>query len=205
MSDLINDCVVAVSLIVLCVPVFLTGTEIGTPPPLTCSHLLHQLLQCSHPHPSTNPHLRLTLHLTPLALALSPHLPLITRPSPFMPLDHQDSTLPGFLLAPSPHLSHIHSPSHSPLSLRMISTDRGTTDRTSELLLSVVKHLLIRCSQKFDFIIKQTTKASMKTFLYFYRCIHRVTSKLDEFTKDFHKELMKYRNAPKRRRPSYSR
>ncbi|KAJ3614340.1 hypothetical protein NHX12_017914 [Muraenolepis orangiensis] len=31
------------------------------------------------------------------------------------------------------------------------------------------------------------------------------TSKLDEFTKDFHKELMKYRNPPKRRRRSYSR
>uniref|UniRef100_A0A8C4IS00 E3 ubiquitin-protein ligase RBBP6 n=1 Tax=Dicentrarchus labrax TaxID=13489 RepID=A0A8C4IS00_DICLA len=43
----------------------------------------------------------------------------------------------------------------------------------------------------------------------FYRQRHHrqdnVTSKLDEFTKDFHKELMKYRNAPKRRRPSYSR
>lgn len=38
-----------------------------------------------------------------------------------------------------------------------------------------------------------------------YCCfLHRVTSKLDEFTQDFHKELMKYRNAPKRRR-SYSR
>ncbi|XP_028314743.1 E3 ubiquitin-protein ligase RBBP6-like isoform X1 [Gouania willdenowi] len=43
----------------------------------------------------------------------------------------------------------------------------------------------------------------------FYKPRHhrmeKATSKLDEFTKDFHKELMKYRNAPKRRRPSYSR
>ena len=36
-------------------------------------------------------------------------------------------------------------------------------------------------------------------------CFIRVTSKLDEFTKDFHKELMKYCNAPKRRRRSYTR
>lgn len=35
--------------------------------------------------------------------------------------------------------------------------------------------------------------------------VFRATSKLDEFTKDFHEELIKYRNAPKRRRPSYSR
>ncbi|XP_034443294.1 E3 ubiquitin-protein ligase RBBP6-like [Hippoglossus hippoglossus] len=42
----------------------------------------------------------------------------------------------------------------------------------------------------------------------FYRQRHRqdkTTSKLDEFTKDFHKERMKYKNSPKRRRPSYSR
>ncbi|XP_037545647.1 E3 ubiquitin-protein ligase RBBP6 isoform X2 [Nematolebias whitei] len=43
----------------------------------------------------------------------------------------------------------------------------------------------------------------------FYRPRHhrqdKVTSKLDEFTKDFHEELMKYRNASKRRRRSYSR
>nr|XP_043883662.1 E3 ubiquitin-protein ligase RBBP6-like [Solea senegalensis] len=42
----------------------------------------------------------------------------------------------------------------------------------------------------------------------FYRQRHRqdkVTSKLDEFTQDFHKELMKYRNSPKRRRRSFSR
>ncbi|XP_061882581.1 E3 ubiquitin-protein ligase RBBP6-like [Entelurus aequoreus] len=43
----------------------------------------------------------------------------------------------------------------------------------------------------------------------FYKQRHHrqenITSKLDEFTKDFHKELMKYRNTSKRQRPSYSR
>ncbi|XP_038141234.1 E3 ubiquitin-protein ligase RBBP6-like [Cyprinodon tularosa] len=43
----------------------------------------------------------------------------------------------------------------------------------------------------------------------FYRQRHhrqdKVTSKLDEFTKDFHLELIKYRNASKRQRRSYSR
>lgn len=48
-------------------------------------------------------------------------------------------------------------------------------------------------------------KGALLVYNYTVLCVYRVTSKLDEFTKDFHKELMKYRGAPKRRRPSYSR
>lgn len=118
----------------LFVPGLLTEVEESTPP-LTSKqlHPLHlflqcsQLLLCTHPHYST-PHTR-------LALVLSHLLPSVTSPSLFMPLDHQCSTLPGLPLVHSPLFSLFHPRSLSPPSLKKISTDSGTTDRTSELFL----------------------------------------------------------------------
>lgn len=125
------------------VPLFVPGlSEVEeTIPPLTSRqlHLLHLFLQRSQLHPCTRPHYRPTPLHTPLALALSPLLLSVTSPSLFILLDHQYSILLGLPLVPSPLLSLFQPPSHSPLSLRKISTDSGTTDRTSELFLFLLR------------------------------------------------------------------
>lgn len=112
-----------------------TGTGLSegeeSSPPLTSRqvHPLHLLLQCFQLHPCTRLHCSPTPLRTPLDQALSPLLS-VTSPSLCMRLDHQFSTLLGLLLVPSPLLCLFHPPSLSPPSLKKISTDSGTTDRT---------------------------------------------------------------------------
>lgn len=108
-----------------------------TIPPLTSRqlHLLHLFLQRSQLHPYTLPLCKPTPLHTPLAQALSLLLLSVTSPSLSMLLDHQYSTLLGLPLVPSRLSSLFQPPCLSPLSPRKISTDSGTTDRTSESLV----------------------------------------------------------------------
>lgn len=105
-----------------------------TIPPLTSRHLhlLHLFPLHSQLHPCTHPPYRPTPLHTPLALAWSLLLLSVTSPNLFMLLDHQCSTLLGLPLVPSPLLCLFQPLSLSPPSLRKISTDSGTTDKTSE-------------------------------------------------------------------------
>ncbi|AWP05381.1 putative E3 ubiquitin-protein ligase RBBP6-like [Scophthalmus maximus] len=175
-------------------------TVIGHPPPPRPPHPSGHQLRPQHSHRGGGRHWERSfrgrgdhppahLHSAPLPAPIPPVFPSPSLyPPPPQPYPPLYTSGPG--LIPPPPLGYQPQPlyGHGPPGLNPPWVAPGTQPPLAHLAPSLSQPPL----SKEDFYRQRLRQDGP-------------TSKLDEFTKDFHKELMKYRNPPKRRRPSYSR